>query len=124
MLIFAFCVVPIVFVQYISNVWGAVALISLGAAAHQAWSANIYTTASDMFPKRAVSSVIGVGGMGGSLGGILFPFFVGWLLDRYGAIGNKTGGYNIIFIICGSAYLLAWLVMHWLTPRMKQIDMK
>ena len=122
MLIFAFCVVPVVFVQYISNVWGAVALISLGAAAHQAWSANIYTTASDMFPKRAVSSVIGVGGMGGSLGGILFPFFIGWILDYYGAIGSKTVGYNIIFIICGSAYLLAWLVMHFLTPRMKQID--
>lgn len=122
MLIFAFCVVPIVLVQYITNVWGAVALISLGAAAHQAWSANIYTIASDMFPKRAVSSVIGVGGMGGSVGGILFPFFVGWILDRYGAIGDKTAGYNIIFIICGSAYLLAWLVMHLLTPRMKEVS--
>jgi ACS family hexuronate transporter-like MFS transporter len=121
MLIFAFCVVPVVFVQYISNVWGAVALISLGAAAHQAWSANIYTTASDMFPKKAVSSVIGVGGMGGSLGGILFPFFVGWILDRYGAAGDKTAGYNIIFIICGSAYLLAWLVMHLLTPKMRSV---
>ena len=122
MLIFAFCVVPVVFVQYISNIWGAVALISLGAAAHQAWSANIYTTASDMFPKKAVSSVIGVGGMGGSIGGILFPFFVGWILNRYEVLGDKTTGYNIIFIICGSAYLIAWLVMHFLTPRMRQID--
>lgn len=122
MLIFAFCVVPVVFVQYIPNVWGAVALISLGAAAHQAWSANIYTTASDMFPKKAVSSVIGVGGMGGSLGGILFPLFVGWLLDAYEKTGNKTAGYNIIFIICGSAYLIAWLAMHFLTPRMKSIQ--
>jgi ACS family hexuronate transporter-like MFS transporter len=121
MLIFAFCVVPVIFVQYITNVWGSVAIISLGAAAHQAWSANIYTTASDMFPKKAVSSVIGVGGMGGSIGGILFPFFVGWLLDYYGSIGNKTAGYNIIFIICGCAYLLAWLVMHLLTPRMEEI---
>ncbi|MBL7697932.1 MAG: MFS transporter [Chitinophagaceae bacterium] len=121
MLIFAFCVVPIVFVQYISNIWVAVALISLGAAAHQAWSANIYTTASDMFPKKAVSSVIGVGGMGGSIGGILFPFFVGWLLDMYEKAGNKIAGYNIIFIICGCAYLVAWLVMHFLTPKMKQV---
>jgi ACS family hexuronate transporter-like MFS transporter len=122
MLIFAICVVPVVLVQYTTNVWTAVALISLGAAAHQAWSANIYTIASDMFPKRAVSSVIGVGGMAGSVGGILFPFFVGWLLDYYGAFGNKTAGYNILFIICGSAYLVAWLVMHFLTPRMKQVQ--
>lgn len=122
MFIFALCVVPVVLVQYMTDIWAAVALISLGAAAHQAWSANIYTIASDMFPKRAVSSVIGVGGMAGSLGGIVFPFFVGWLLDYYGALGNKTAGYNILFIICGSAYLLAWLVMHFLTPRMRQIE--
>ncbi len=121
MLIFAFCVVPVVLVQYMTNVWAAVALISLGAAAHQAWSANIYTIASDMFPKRAVSSVIGIGGMAGSTGGILFPFFVGWLLDRYGALGDKTAGYNILFVICGSAYLFAWLVMHVLTPKMRQV---
>lgn len=120
MLIFAICVVPVVFVQYTNNVWAAVALISLAAAAHQAWSANIYTTGSDMFPKRAVSSVIGIGGMAGSVGGIVFPFFVGWLLDYYGALGDKTAGYNILFIICGSAYLVAWLVMHFLTPKMKQ----
>jgi ACS family hexuronate transporter-like MFS transporter len=122
MLIFAICVVPVVLVQYMTNVWAAVALISLGAAAHQAWSANIYTIASDMFPKRAVSSIIGVGGMAGSVGGILFPFFVGWLLDYYGNLGDKTAGYNILFIICGSAYLIAWLVMHFLTPRMKQVQ--
>lgn len=122
MFIFALCVLPVVFVQYTTDIWSAVALISLGAAAHQAWSANIYTIASDMFPKRAVSSIIGVGGMAGSVGGILFPFFVGWLLDYYGALGNKTAGYNILFIICGSAYLFAWLVMHFLTPRMKQVQ--
>ncbi len=122
MFIFALSVVPVVLVQYMTNVWAAVALISLGAAAHQAWSANIYTIASDMFPKRAVSSVIGVGGMAGSVGGIVFPFFVGWLLDYYGALGSKTTGYNILFIICGSAYLIAWLLMHFLTPRMKQVQ--
>lgn len=122
MFIFAICVLPVVLVQYMDNIWSAVALISLGAAAHQAWSANIYTIASDMFPKRAVSSVIGVGGMAGSVGGILFPFFVGWLLDYYGGLGNKTAGYNILFIICGSAYLVAWLLMHFLTPRMRQVQ--
>ena len=123
MLLFALCVVPVIFVQATSNIWVAVALISLGAAAHQAWSANIYTTASDMFPKRAVSSVVGIGGMAGSLGGILFPFFVGWLLDYYGALGSKTTGYNIIFVVCGSAYLIAWVLMHFLAPKMKQVNL-
>jgi ACS family hexuronate transporter-like MFS transporter len=122
MLIFALCVLPVILVQYTSNIWTAVALISLGAAAHQAWSATIFTTASDMFPKRAVSSVVGVGGMAGSFGGILFPLFIGWLLDYYGALGDKTAGYNIIFILCGSAYLIAWLLMHFLTPKMKQVN--
>jgi len=121
MLLFALCVVPIIFVQFTSNIWVAVSLISLGAAAHQAWSANIFTTVSDMFPKRAVSSVVGIGGMAGSVGGILFPLFVGWLLDHYGALGHKTAGYNIIFVICGSAYLIAWTVMHFLAPKMRQV---
>jgi ACS family hexuronate transporter-like MFS transporter len=121
MFIFALCVLPVIFVQYTTDIWTAVGLISLGAAAHQAWSATIFTTASDMFPKRAVSSVVGVGGMAGSVGGILFPLFVGWLLDYYGALGDKTAGYNIIFILCGSAYLIAWILMHLLTPKMKQV---
>lgn len=117
MLSFAIAVVPIVFAQYCSNIWQAVVLISLAAAAHQAWSANIFTTASDMFPKKAVSSVVGLGGMAGSVGGILFPMIVGQLLDTYKAQGNITAGYNIIFILCGCAYLLAWVIMHLFTPR-------
>jgi len=124
MFIFACCVLPVMLVQYMTDIWAAVALISLGAAAHQAWSANIYTIASDMFPKRAVSSVIGVGGMAGSTGGILFPLAVGLILDYYGALGDKTAGYNIIFVICGCAYLVAWLVMHFLTPDMRQVQLK
>ncbi|GAB4479937.1 MAG: MFS transporter [Thermoflexibacter sp.] len=123
MLIFAFCVVPIVTAQFASNVWLVVALISLAAAAHQAWSANIFTTASDMFPKKAVSSVVGIGGMAGSVGGILFPLFVGKLLDSYKAAGDITAGYNILFTICGLAYLLAWVVMHFFTPKMEQVKL-
>lgn len=123
MFIFALCVLPVIFVQATDNIWVAVSLISLAAAAHQAWSANIFTTASDMFPKRAVSSVVGIGGMAGSVGGILFPFFIGWLLDYYGALGSKTTGYNIIFVICGSMYLVAWTVMHFLAPKMKQVQL-
>lgn len=117
MLIFACCVVPIVFAQYAPNVWVAVALISLAAAAHQAWSANIYTSASDVFPKKAISSVVGIGGMAGALGGILFPLFVGRLLDSYKAAGDIGGGYNLLFVFCGFAYLLAWGVMHFFTPK-------
>ncbi len=123
MLLFAIIVVPIVFAQYCTNIWQAVALISLAAAAHQAWSANIFTTASDMFPKKAVSSVVGIGGMAGSVGGILFPLFVGIVLDSAKAAGNINTGYNLIFIICGSAYLIAWLVMHLFTPRMEKVNL-
>jgi ACS family hexuronate transporter-like MFS transporter len=121
MFIYALAVVPIVFVQYTRDVWTGVALISLAAAAHQAWSANIFTTASDMFPKRAVSSVVGIGGMAGSTGGILFPLLIGFILDHFRVLGNINTGYNIIFIICGCAYVIAWLVMHFLAPKMEEV---
>jgi ACS family hexuronate transporter-like MFS transporter len=123
MLLFAICVVPIVSAKYIPNMWGIVALISLAAAAHQAWSANIFTTASDMFPKRTVSSVVGLGGMAGSVGGILFQPMVGMILDYFEQQGDKTIGYNIIFVICGVSYLVAWTLMHFLSPRMKLVNL-
>ena len=122
MLFFAFAVLPIMLVQYASNKWQAVCLIALAAAAYQAWSANIFTTASDMFPKKALSSVIGIGGMAGSIGGILFPILVGWLLDTSKTAGNINTGYNILFVICGCAYLLAWGVMHLFTPKMEKVQ--
>ena len=122
MLIFAISVIPIMLAKYTTNVWVAVGLISLAAAAHQAWSANIFTTASDMFPKRAVSSVVGIGGMAGAVGGILFPLLVGRLLDAYKAAGNIAAGYNLLFIICGCAYLLAWIIMHLFAPKMEQVE--
>jgi len=123
MLIIALCVVPIIAARYTTDIWIAVGLISIAAAAHQAWSANIFTTASDMFPKRAVSSVVGIGGMAGSVGGALFPLFIGFVLDYYKLLGNIITGYNIIFTMCGCAYLLAWLIMHWLTPTMKPVKL-
>lgn len=123
MLIFAFCVVPIVTAKYFGNMWIIVALISLAAAAHQAWSANIFTTASDMFPKRAVSSIIGIGGMAGSIGGIVFQPLVGWILDHFARSGDKGLGYNLIFLICGSAYLVAWVVMHLFAPKMERVEL-
>ncbi len=121
MFIFACCVVPVLFIQFTDDIWLAVALISLAAAAHQAWSANIFTTASDMFPKNAVSSVVGIGGMAGSIGGILFPLFIGIILDHFKALHHLKAGYNIIFIVCGSAYLLAWIIMHLLSPKMNEV---
>jgi ACS family hexuronate transporter-like MFS transporter len=123
MLIFALLVVPVIAVRFGPGIWTAVALIGLAGAAHQAWSANIFTTASDMFPKRAVSSVVGIGSMAGSVGGIIFPEIVGRILDTYKRAGNVQDGYGIIFLICGSAYLLAWLVMHLLTPTMKPVEL-
>ena len=124
MLIFAFCVVPVIFVRYTSDIWFAVALVSLAAAAHQAWSANIFTTVSDMFPKKAVSSVVGIGSMAGAVGGILFPLFIGAVLDHFKNAGSIGIGYNIIFFICGVAYLIAWIIMHLLLPTMKKADIK
>ncbi|MBL0742832.1 MFS transporter [Chryseolinea lacunae] len=123
MLFFALCVVPIMTAQFAGNVWIAVALISLAAAAHQAWSANIFTTVSDMFPKNAVSSVVGIGGMAGSIGGMLFPLLVGNLLDHYKTAGDITVGYNILFVICGFGYLLAWGMMHLLAPKMERVKL-
>jgi ACS family hexuronate transporter-like MFS transporter len=75
-----------------------------------------------MFPRKALSSVVGIGGMAGSVGGMLFPLFVGNVLEYFKEAGNKAAGYHIIFIICGLAYLLAWLVMHALAPRMQRVS--
>ncbi len=123
LLISALCVVPIVYAKYVASIWGVVGLISLAAAAHNAWSANIFTIVSDMFPQKALSSVIGIGGMAGSIGGILFPVLVGHLLDLYKLKGNIVVGYNIIFIICGFAYLLAWIIIHLLAPKMNKVTL-
>ncbi|SDX53942.1 MFS transporter [Hymenobacter psychrophilus] len=121
MLLFAVAVLPIMAARYATSIWPAVALISLAAAAHQAWSANIFTVASDMFPKRTLSSVIGLGSMAGSVGGILFPILIGYLLDSAKNSGNINSGYNIIFLICGLAYLVAWTVMHFISPTLRPV---
>ncbi|TLV02764.1 MFS transporter [Dyadobacter luticola] len=122
MLIVAFLVLPIILAQFATNVWVVVGIISVATAAHQAWSANIFTTVSDMFPKRAVSSVVGIGGMAGSLGSTFFPLLVGALLDYYKGQGNIGAGYNILFTICGLAYFLAWGIIHFLTKNMKPVE--
>lgn len=113
--------IMIAIAQFVTDKWVAVGLISMAVAVHQAWATNIFTMASDMFPKEVVSSVVGIGGMTGAIGGILFPIFVGYLLDIYKANGNLTGGYNLIFTICGVTYLLAWIIIHLLTRKSKKV---
>ncbi len=105
---------------YIS-VWVPVILIGIGASAHQAWSANLFTTVSDMFPKHSIGSVVGIGGMAGGIGGVLISKLGGWLFDHYGALGQIQTGYMIMFSICAVAYLLAWGVMKMLVPRYREI---
>jgi len=123
MLIFAFMVVPILFVQNENvGLWGAIALISLAASAHQAWSANIFTTVSDMFPKKAIGSVTGIGGMAGAIGGMLVAVLAGNILEFYKAQGNVDAGYLILFIIAAFAYLIAWLVMNLIAPKWQRIQ--
>jgi ACS family hexuronate transporter-like MFS transporter len=89
----------------------------LAVAVHQGWATNVFTLASDMFPKQIVSSVVGIAGMSGALGGILFPMLVGFLLDYYKAFGNISIGYNIIFTFCGCTYLVVWLIIMFLIKR-------
>ena len=112
MLFCAVAVVPVMFAARASSVTMAVLLIGLAAAAHQGWSANIFTLVSDMFPKRAVGSVVGFGGMFGAIGGMVISKFVGYILEW-------TGSYVPIFIMAGSAYLIAFLVIHILVPQMR-----
>jgi ACS family hexuronate transporter-like MFS transporter len=111
MLVCAVAVVPIVCAQFVSELWGAVAIIGLATAAHQAWSANLMTLPSDMFPRAAVGSVVGLGGMAGAVGGMLMSKYNGYILDVFHS-------YQAIFAIAGGAYILAIAVIHLLSPRL------
>jgi len=126
MFIYALCVIPIVFAQVLGgiNMWLAVIVIGIAASAHQAWSANIFTTVSDMFPKRSIGSVTGIGGMFGSVGGVLLSLVVQKnLFVHFRAIGQIETAYYIMFVVCGTAYIIAWLIMHMLIPKMKPVDL-
>ena len=123
MFLFALCVLPILAVTKVGD-WPAVLLIGLAGSAHQAWSANLYTTVSDMFPKKDVGTIIGLGGMAGSAGGFLFPILTGRLLDRFTAAGDVTAGYAILFSICAFAYLVSFAIHHALAPRFEPIPVE
>jgi MFS transporter, ACS family, hexuronate transporter len=101
--------------------WIPVILIGIGASAHQAWSANIFTTVSDMFPKKAIASIIGIGGMAGGFGGVLVSKMGGYLFDYYDSLGEIQTGYTIMFVVCAVAYLIAWSVMKLLVPKYSPI---
>ena len=109
MLVCALAVTPIIFASRVSSLWAAVGLVSLAAAAHQGWSANLVTLATDMFPRRAVGPVVGIGGMGGAVGGMLIATVTGYILEF-------TGSYLAVFMLAGFAYLVALAVVHALAP--------
>lgn len=111
MLLFALMVVPVMFSKYVENMWIITIVIAFATAAHQGWGANLMTTVGDRLPNSHVSSVIGFGGMLGSAAGIIFPLFIGVVLDTFKKSGNINGGYNIIFFIAGISYVAAWLII-------------
>jgi ACS family hexuronate transporter-like MFS transporter len=117
MLACAILVTPIFFAQYVTSLWAAVAILGVATAAHQAWSANLYTLPSDMFPRAAVGSVVGIGGTAGAIGGMLMAKFVGYVLDA-------TGSYTLIFAVAGSVYIIALACVHLLTPRLDRIQVE
>ena len=114
MLIAALLVIPVMFAMYIHSLWLAVAIVGLATAGHQGFSANLYTFPSDVFPKKAVASVVGIGGTAGAVGGMLMSKYAGWVLD-------SIGSYTPIFVVAGTVYLLALAVIHALSPRMEAV---
>jgi len=105
------------------DLWLAVLTIGIATAAHQAWSANIFTTVSDMFPKRTVASVTGIGGMAGAIGGILVSWAAKSMFAHFAGQGRIEVGYGIMFTICGLAYVLAWALMHLLAPKFRLVEL-
>lgn len=123
MFIIACCALPVLFVTKVGN-WPAVIIIALAGSAQQAWSVNLFTTVSDMFPKKAVGSIVGIGGLAGALGGMLGPVATGKLLDYYRVTGSETHGYAILFSFCAFAYLLAFGVNHTLAPSYEPVEVR
>lgn len=116
MLICAFCVIPVIYASITTDKWLSVVLIGLAAGAHQGWSANLFTFSSDIFPKRAVGSVVGIGGAAGGMGGFFIARLVGWILNL------NPSNYLPIFIIAGTSYLVALLIVHLIVPKIEPVQ--
>src|SRR5262249_13220615 len=116
MLICALCLLPVFAIPFLTSLWLVVGVVSLALAAHQGWSANLFTTTSDMFPRAAVGSVVGIGAAAGALGNFLIQEAAGWVL-------KSTGSYFILFMICGSAYLLALAIFQLLAPKLQPVEL-
>jgi ACS family hexuronate transporter-like MFS transporter len=127
MFLIALCPITLLLTQYFGKVevfggaamYLATGLICLAGAAHQAWSANLFTTVSDMFPKKAIASVTGIGGLAGGVGGAMIQILAGFITDLYAA--SPTTAYGIMFGVCAFAYLIAWVIMKTLVPQYKII---
>ena len=118
MLAMALLIVPTTLASQAPNMWTAVLIVGVAAAAHQAWSANVYTLASDMFPTSAVGSVVGIGAFAGAMGGVLFQRVTGRVLEATGS------DYTPIFVVCGLAYVTAWTLIHFLAPRLQPVEFR
>jgi len=123
MIVIAFFPLTVLLAQPLGTIsyWYPILLIGIGASAHQAWSANIFTTVSDMFPQKVVASVTGIGGMAGGFSGVIISKMCGWLLDYYNSLCHIETGYTIMFTFCAFAYLASWCIMKLLVPKFKPI---
>jgi ACS family hexuronate transporter-like MFS transporter len=123
MFIYALFPLSVLFASRVGQIdtWYAVFIIAIACAAHQAWSANIFTTVTDMFPKKTVASVTGIGGMAGAFGGILVAWAAGLLLQHFTRLNKVEIGYGVMFVICALAYVLAWIIMHFFVPKLKRV---
>ena len=122
MLICVFLALPVIFIRLSSHVWISIIIVAIAAAAQTIWKGVLLTTVTDQFPKKVVSSVTGIGGLGGAVGGMLAAQGVGVLLSNYKEAGQLASGYNVIFVLCGSAYVVALILFHTLSPKLNRVN--
>lgn len=121
MLLCSLCVLPVMFATQVANMWLAVFFVGLAAAAHQGFSCNIFTTVSDMFPKSAIATVVGIGGTAGALGAMALLALTSWIFRAQAVQGETTGAFTVLFIIAGVAYLMAMVCLQLLAPRLEPV---
>ena len=122
MIICVFLALPVILIRLSSHVWISIIIVAIAAAAQTIWKGVLLTTVTDQFPKKVVSSVTGIGGLGGAVGGMLAAQGVGVLLGNYKEAGQLASGYNVIFVLCGSAYVVALILFHILSPKLNRVN--